>query len=356
MWQNYLTLNSGNFSGGSVRYATSGPAKATFLVKGTGFDVVSTMASSYGVATITVDGAASAVNMYSSTTKYKMTTFSRRGLSDTTHTVTVEYTGIKGAGNGANVDVDAVDVIGTLVADTVAPVTTGDVSDEWRSSGSTVTLTALDSGWGTLSTRYRINGSALSTYTAPFNVNTEGVNTIEFFSTDRAGNIEETKTATVRIDKTAPSVSDDSGSVWTKGPVTVHLDANDVASGLASVLYSTDGSAPSLPYLGSIALSDEGTTTIKYQAIDAVGNESPVKSATVRIDDTAPVTTDDVTDSWHESPVDVTLTSIDALSGVADIVYTLDGSAETTYKLTCVDHDGGHTHGRLRRCGRRRQP
>ena len=101
-----------------------------------------------------------------------------------------------------------------------------------------MTLSASDANTWVASTRYRVNGGTLTTYTAPFAVSAEGITTLEYSSTDGAGNTEATKTATVRIDKTAPAVSDDATSAWTEGPAHVHLTATDTASGLqASLLH-----------------------------------------------------------------------------------------------------------------------
>ena len=54
---------------------------------------------------------------------------------------------------------------------------------------------------------------------------------------------------------------------------------------MAQIYYSTDESTPTLSYDTSVTISAEGTTTLKYAAVDSVGNTSAVRTIEVRIDD-----------------------------------------------------------------------
>ena len=72
-----------------------------------------------------------------------------------------------------------------------------------------VTLTATDEagGSGVAKTEYRIGTQTWSTYTAPVSVpRTDVDQSIEFRSTDNAGNVEDTKSVTIAksTDTTAP--------------------------------------------------------------------------------------------------------------------------------------------------------
>lgn len=158
---------------------------------------------------------------------------------------------------------------------------------------------------------------------------------------------------------------------WHNSPVTVTLTCDDgdstVGSGCKTTYYTADGSTPttSSPHGNSVVVSNEGETTIKYFSVDNAGNaEVPHEAAnTVKIDLTAPVTTDSGTDAnWHNTDVTVTLSCTDtgtALSGCAHTYYTTDGTTiptasspeytgpitisdegETTIKYFSVDNAG----------------
>ena len=104
--------------------------------------------------------------------------------------------------------------LSTEVADETAPVTTAAVSgtptEGWYTGPVTVTLTATDEagGSGLASTEYQLDGATTWTaYTAPVAVSGDGEHELRFRSTDQAGNVEATKTVSVKIDTTAPVTS-----------------------------------------------------------------------------------------------------------------------------------------------------
>jgi hypothetical protein len=124
--------------------------------------------------------------------------------------------------------------------------------------------------------------------------------------------------------------------------LTFHLNATDPLSGVEGILYSLDGSDPSLLCTGPITLSTEGTTTIKWTAYDSVANTESVRSATVHVDGTAPVTSSNATSSYLGTAT-ITLTSSDALSGVDHTQYRLDGGEWTTGTSVTSTAVGSHT-------------
>jgi Ca2+-binding RTX toxin-like protein len=91
----------------------------------------------------------------------------------------------------------------TFVVDTVAPTTNATLSPD-QVNGEyvqpTVTLDAVDAGGaGVDTTEYRLDGGDWVTYSAPFKVTTLGDHTLEYRSTDKVGNVEETKMLTFRV-------------------------------------------------------------------------------------------------------------------------------------------------------------
>jgi hypothetical protein len=78
----------------------------------------------------------------------------------------------------------------------------------WYTTDVTVTLGATDDCSGVAATEYSLDGGATWTpYTGAFIINTEGTTAVLFRSTDRAGNVETAQTVTVKLDKTAPTLS-----------------------------------------------------------------------------------------------------------------------------------------------------
>jgi CheY-like chemotaxis protein len=120
--------------------------------------------------------------------------------------------------------------------------------------------------------------------------------------------------ATVHVvaDSTAPSTSDTSGAVSPNprkagdGAAVVTLTPTDGGAGVRCVYYTTDGSAPTFnadctpsaptqlatPSGGTVTVTlptSDGTYTVKYRAVDNVGNAESTKTATaIVVDSTAP--------------------------------------------------------------------
>ena len=72
-----------------------------------------------------------------------------------------------------------------------------------------MTLAGTDNagGSGIDKIEYKVDGGAFATYSAPIAVTTAGTHTIEYRSTDKNGNVEATKTLTVKVDKAAPGTT-----------------------------------------------------------------------------------------------------------------------------------------------------
>jgi subtilase family serine protease len=108
------------------------------------------------------------------------------------------------AGNVSGVSYD------NIYVDEVAPVTTATLSGTLH--GSTydtavkVTLSATDNYSGVASTHYSVDGGATDTYSAPFTVTALGSHTVKFYSVDRAGNTEATKSVTFSIASSTSTV------------------------------------------------------------------------------------------------------------------------------------------------------
>ena len=149
-----------------------------------------------------------------------------------------------------NVAFDYFNVVATS-APTTPPVTTATTSpaasNGWYAQEPTVTLIPTDnSGYGISTTQYSIDGGDPQVYFGPFAVTGDGTHTVDYYSTDVAGNVEDTQTLTLQVDTTAPTVQvapdrapDHDG--WYNAPVVFTATGDDGAgSGIASLRLARD--------------------------------------------------------------------------------------------------------------------
>jgi hypothetical protein len=119
----------------------------------------------------------------------------------------VDFYSVDNAGNVEPVD-SVTFKINITVPTTVATFNPAspDGDNGWYLGAVTVNLTASDPD-GIDYTKYRVGSTAWQTYTGPFNITTEGVNVLEFYSVDNEGTTEDVKSEIVKIDSEAPAVS-----------------------------------------------------------------------------------------------------------------------------------------------------
>jgi hypothetical protein len=232
--------------------------------------------------------------------------------------------------------------------DAAAPRTTDDAPAGWVTSPpALVTLTPTDAGGsGVAATQYKLDDATSWTAGTSTSVTTDGAHTLRYRSSDVAGNVEETQEAAVRLDATAP-VTTTSGDLsgWQRNPVALTFSAKDATSGVATTEYTTDGGAIWTPG-AALTVAAEGVTTVGCRSTDVAGNVEQMKTAEVKIDRTAPVTTDDAPSGWLiGSPATVRLMPADAGgSGVAATQYKLDAAAAwSAGDQVVVAGDGAHT-------------
>jgi type 1 glutamine amidotransferase len=143
---------------------------------------------------------------------------------------------------------------------------------------------------------------------------------------------------------------------WYRGPVTLNMSATDDV-GVVRFQYSLNGGAtyidvplgaPAASASASAEITQEGSTSVRYRAVDAAGNTATFRSITVRIDTRAPLV------SWpaivnghagHAARLLPTRTDpAPGSGGVAVLHMYLDG--EEVYPLPVSTSDlalGGHT-------------
>jgi methionine-rich copper-binding protein CopC len=154
--------------------------------------------------------------------------------------------------------------------DTAAPATGDSAPAGWQSGAVTVTLSPVDAASGVAATTWSLDGGAAHSGTS-VPVSGDGIHIITYSSTDNAGNTEATRTATVRIDTSAPSASCAECGRWFKTPaVTATIVTGDTGSGVATVEYRVDQGDWQTG--ASVPLSGAGAHAVSYRVTDTAGN------------------------------------------------------------------------------------
>jgi YD repeat-containing protein len=252
-------------------------------------------------------------------------------------TTTLKFFSVDNAGNSESVKT------ATYTLDTTPPTTTGSPAGGIYNTSQTVTLTCNDgTGSGCNKTYYTTDGSTPTTsspvYASPINIGTAGTTTLNFFSTDIAGNSETVKTQTYTIDTTPPTgtIAINSGATSTgNSTVTLTLSCSD-ANGCSQMQFSNDNVTYSTPeaYAATKAwtlTTGDGTKTVYVKFKDTPGNWSTAYSSTILLDTTPPSTTASPAGGTYNSAQSVTLACNDGTgSGCNKTYYTTDGSTPTT--------------------------
>ncbi len=115
----------------------------------------------------------------------------------------------------------------------------------------------------------------------------------------------------------------------------IEIKSNDVTSGVDQIYYSINGESYK-PYSGSIKVDKEGAQTIKYYAVDKVGNAEKPKEKKFTADITPPTTFYTITGIADGQIIAIStkiyLNAEDSMSGIAKTIYKIDDGTEVIYK------------------------
>jgi hypothetical protein len=223
----------------------------------------------------------------------------------------------------------------TIVKDTVAPATPGASPVAGAFNADQFVTLSAESG---SSIAYTTEGQDVTptspSYAGPITVNTS--KTIKALAVDAAGNPSLPGSLAYTIDKQAPSTTEKVPAGFQAADVEVTLLTGDgTGVGVAETWFTIDGSDPSVTSNPERKLYDPAAKPmladgerIRYFSIDAVGNAESVKSSVaVKVDTSAPASSDDVPVGVQAADVTVSLTADDGTgSGVAATWFTTDGS------------------------------
>ncbi len=144
-------------------------------------------------------------------------------------------------------------------------------------------------------------------------------------ATDAAGNSASAEVKGINVDKTAPTLTGTPSTTgWSRDDVTVTWAASDALSGLV-------GRVPP----PSTVTGEGDNLSASASVSDKAGHTTSETVSGIKIDRNAPSTSVSVPKplptGWYAGAVEVTLTGVDALSGVAKTYYSVDGGAAQEY-------------------------
>ena len=287
-WTNqnvYVTLNNG--SAGTTTYASvSGSAQS--------------VASTTGATTIEAAG----------TTTLKVTTTDGTNSVSNTYVIKIDKTA---------------PTAGTLTMKLNSSTGAAYTANTWTANSVYVHLnngSDETNGSGHKSTSYSITGPTTASGTNDATLTTTGTYTAKITTTDNAGN-SATRTVTIKIDKekpATPTVTNAKNNTWTNDNVTVTIKSSDNHSGIDRIewyennawttraLTTTNGT-------GTISYTVNRNETVRFRAVDKVGNVSAEATTIVKIDKTAPTNTAPTATVTAQS-ITVTCKQTDSLSGI----------------------------------------
>ncbi|TPW18358.1 MAG: hypothetical protein FD129_4, partial [bacterium] len=276
----------------------------------------------------------------------------------------------------------------TILVDGAAPVTAFQIGSpsliaadgtRYVTPTTPVTFTASDpalaggtAGSGVERIEVSVDGAPFSSYAGPLTF-AEGRHTVQYRALDRVGNIEDAGTLALRSDASAPLTSlaaqggrqvagPDANTFYASLDTRFALPAadpvvSDVAAGVEITRWQDNGGTFET-YTAPLALA-EGSHLLAYQSQDKVQNLEVLRSTTIFIDATAPVTAfsigapsyTDASGVHYVTPTtSVTFTAQDpalpggtAGSGVDRIEVALDAADFQTYSAALTFAEGRHS-------------
>lgn len=202
---------------------------------------------------------------------------------------------------------------------------------------------------------YRINSSGVFNeidgdfYRIPDEeLSSEGIYTIQYYSVDHAGNVEDVQTTFFKYDAHPPVTRDDITPGIHKGPTTINFYASDLFSGVYKTYYTLDGTLPttSSPSGSFVTITETGFYIINYLSVDLANNFELVNTKPIRviIDTTGPDTYIyesfhiNGNNGWYKTSPEISIAATDP-SGIKEIMYKLypEGVSTTAKYTSTVD-------------------
>ena len=205
----------------------------------------------------------------------------------------------------------------------------------WYKSQALISLNGEDNDSDIDCTWYQINNSSPLRYLGqPIRIYEDGKYTLDFWSVDKAGNIEVIKSIPIWIDASTPRTSEFldvslNANGWTSNPtvnLTLTASEGDTGSGIAMIFYSLDGGQITT-YSHKIMIAVDMMHTLEFYSVDNAGNRENNHTLLIGIDSTAPTHLIIQLPPQIESGQAFTayLKASDATSRIDHFKYSLDG-------------------------------
>jgi len=222
-------------------------------------------------------------------------------------------------------------------------------------------------GFGVKEIKYRIDEGDWQVYTGTFTIPIESSHTITYYSIDVIGNTEQAKELEIIVDTIPPETSVSMSQPKYENYITSQTKIDIIAIDPSIPLGTSSGTIPSgvkrtnysinnlefMQYTSTFNITgDDGIYTIKYYSVDNVENTEVVKSTTVKLDNTPPVTIISIDypkyingeKTWITSTTPIRLNAVDDGCGVSIRNYKIDETDWQIYTSSfIIGTEGEHT-------------
>ncbi|MBD9074478.1 hypothetical protein EGP91_00540 [bacterium] len=223
---------------------------------------------------------------------------------------------------------------------------TNSSNGNWTNQNVTITLLATDDEMGI--TKYQIKYSGTNNNWQDLENNTSSFTndlneTIYYRVIDKADNISEEVSTDVKIDKTVPitpSITNSKENTWTGSNLTVTVTSSDSGSGIDHFEWYENGAWTTRDLTtsgntGTITYTVSRNETIRFRAVDKLGQASSEKTTVVKIDKTAPTQSFSIASStsgsngWYKA-LSIKVSVSDAHSGISSSKYCITTGSSCT--------------------------
>ncbi len=215
----------------------------------------------------------------------------------------------------------------------------------YMGSGLKIHLSSFDRHAGEEQILVSIDSVGYTKYTDSISLLQEKVYTIDYYAVDNVGNAEKPNHHSFTVDLTEPTseliFEGDRFENNISGRTKLVLKADDTISGVRSIFYSLDDKKfQPYSYPLKSAYIAEGEHTIKYYAVDKVGNTESVHVYEFYVDKTPPILVDEIMGNsfvvsgreYSSGRTKLKLTAVDNKAGIKEIKYSINNEPYVLYE------------------------